>query len=121
MDRIKTLLQREITGLHQAAYILGAFSILSQLFALIRDRLLAATFGASIELDMYYSAFRLPDMLFVLLSTFVAVSVLVPLIIEKKEKKKELQRYFSSVFSFVLAISAFFFILAWICAPYFLQ
>jgi putative peptidoglycan lipid II flippase len=121
VKKIRSLLNTEIQGLHQAAYVLGAFSILSQVFALIRDRLLAATFGAGTELDIYYSAFRLPDMLFVLLSTFVAVSVLVPLIVEKQENKKELQRYFNSVFTFVMLIAAVFFALAWVFAPYFLK
>ena len=121
VKQIKNILRSEINGLHQAAYVLGAFSILSQVFALIRDRLLAGTFGAGTELDVYYSAFRLPDMLFVLLSTFVAVSVLVPLIVEKQENKKELQKYFNSVFSFVVVVAILFFSLAWIFAPYFLS
>lgn len=121
VKKLKSVLQTEIKGLHQAAYVLGAFSILSQLFALIRDRLLASTFGAGVELDIYYSAFRLPDMLFVLLSTFVAVSVLVPLIVEKREDGAELKRYFNSVFTFVTLVSLAFFSLAWIFAPYFLQ
>lgn len=121
VKRIKNVLGTEIKGLHQAAYVLGAFSILSQVFALIRDRLLAATFGASVELDVYYSAFRLPDMLFVLLSTFVAVSVLVPLIVDKQDKPKELARYFNSVFTFVSTIALAFFALAWIYAPHFLR
>jgi putative peptidoglycan lipid II flippase len=121
VKHIKTLLQTEIRGLHQAAYVLGAFSILSQVFALVRDRLLASTFGAGIELDVYYSAFRLPDMLFVLLSTFVAVSVLVPIIVEKQGDKGDLRRYFDSVFSFVMLVAITFFVLAWVFTPHFLK
>ncbi len=121
VKKIRNLLNTEIQGLHQAAYVLGAFSILSQVFALVRDRMLAATFGAGTELDVYYSAFRLPDMLFVLLSTFVAVSVLVPLILEKQENAKEMKRYFNSIFTFVMLIAVTFFAVAWICAPYFLK
>lgn len=121
VQKIKNIFQTEIQGLHQAAYVLGAFSILSQVFALIRDRLLAGTFGAGIELDMYYSAFRLPDVLFVLLVTMTSVSVLIPFIVEKKKDKKEIQRYFNSIFTFVSIISGILFIVAWITAPYFLK
>ncbi len=121
VSKIRSLFQNEIQGLHQAAYVLGAFSILSQLFALIRDRLLASTFGAGTELDIYYSAFRLPDMLFVLLSTFVAVSVLVPIVVEKIGNKREMSRYFDSVFTFVSLIAMAFFAIAWFAAPYFLE
>lgn len=121
VKKIKTIFQTQIKGLHQAAYVLGAFAILSQIFALIRDRLLASTFGAGSQLDMYYASFRLPDILFVLLSAFFSVSVLVPLIIDKQENKKELNKYFNSIFSFVFLISVLFFILSWFLAPFFLK
>ena len=121
MDKIKNILQSQIKGLHQAAYLLALFAILSQVFALLRDRLLAATFGAGTQLDIYYAAFRLPDLMFVLLITFFSVSVLVPLIVERLDNKKELERYFNSVFSFVFIISIFVFIFAWYLTPYFLK
>lgn len=119
--KIKKLFQSQIQGLHQAAYVLGVFAILSQLFALIRDRLLASTFGAGSELDLYYSAFRLPDILFVVLSTFVAVSIYIPIIVEKQKDKKELHRFFNSVFSFFMLVAAVAFSLCWIFAPSFLK
>src|SRR3989338_2879304 len=66
------LLGREISGLHEAAYLLAFFTFLSQLLGLVRDRLLASTFGASAALDAYYAAFRLPDLiLMVIVSALV--------------------------------------------------
>jgi putative peptidoglycan lipid II flippase len=121
MDRIKKIVQSQIQGLHQAAYLLGLFAILSQVFALIRDRLLASTFGAGLELDMYYAAFRLPDIIFVLLVTFFSVSVLVPLVVERLDNKKELERYFNSLFTFVCICTVFVFIGAWYFTPFFLS
>ena len=50
--------------MHQAAYVLAAFALLSQSLALVRDRLFAAQFGAGHTLDVYYAAFRIPDLLF---------------------------------------------------------
>ncbi len=50
-----------------AAIIIGAASLLSRLLGLLRDRVLAGEFGAGAELDMYYAAFRIPDMIFNLL------------------------------------------------------
>lgn len=75
------LLHGEISGLHEAAYLIGAASIGSQLLALLRDRLLAQTFGASRELDLYYSAFRVPDLVFATIASFVSVSVLIPFLV----------------------------------------
>lgn len=64
VSRIFSYLHREVSGVHNAAYLLGIFAFLSQLLALVRDRLLAHSFGAGTLLDTYYGAFRVPDLLF---------------------------------------------------------
>ena len=74
------LLQREWSGLHQAALLLAGASLLSQFLGLLRDRLLAGTFGAGRELDIYYAAFRIPDLLYVTVASFVSVTVLIPVL-----------------------------------------
>lgn len=80
MQRIFRFVEGEIRGLHQAAYLLGFFTLLSTLLALFRDRLLASTFGASELLDIYYAAFRIPDIMFVSLASLVSVFILVPIL-----------------------------------------
>ncbi|MBU2036834.1 murein biosynthesis integral membrane protein MurJ [Patescibacteria group bacterium] len=55
---------RTITG---AAMILAIASIVSRLLGLLRDRLLAGSFGAGDTLDIYYAAFRVPDLVYNLL------------------------------------------------------
>ncbi len=50
-----------VTG---GAIIIAIFSILAKLLGLLRDRLLAANFGAGDILDAYYAAFKLPDLIF---------------------------------------------------------
>ena len=92
------LIEKEISGLHEAAYLLAFSAILSQLLALVRDRLLAASFGAGHELDMYYAAFRIPDLIFASISTIVSISVLVPFLIEKMQKGDG-KRFIDSTFS----------------------
>lgn len=57
----KKLWQGETDGLTAAAFIIGAASIASRVVGIVRDRTLAATFGAGDMLDAYYAAFRLPD------------------------------------------------------------
>ncbi|MCA9365761.1 hypothetical protein KC723_02610 [Candidatus Kaiserbacteria bacterium] len=56
------------------------FAFGSQMLALIRDRMLAHTFGAGAELDLYYAAFRIPDLLFVLFASVLSVYVLLPFV-----------------------------------------
>lgn len=71
-------LSQEVRGLHAAAYILAGSALLSSLLALARDRLLAHQFGAGTTLDIYYAAFRVPDLIFVALGALVSVYVLIP-------------------------------------------
>ncbi len=83
VGRLLSLIDREIRGLHEAAYVLAAFTLLSQLLALFRDRTFAHLFGAGTTLDVYFAAFRIPDLVFALLTLFVSSFALVPLISSK--------------------------------------
>jgi len=67
-----------IRGLHQAAYLLAALTLASQALALLRDRTFAHTFGAGQTLDLYYAAFRVPDLVFALVASLVSAYVLIP-------------------------------------------
>ncbi|MCA9355144.1 hypothetical protein KC865_01150 [Candidatus Kaiserbacteria bacterium] len=80
VKRVFNFVYREVRGLHQAAYILALFAFGSQILAIVRDRLLAHTFGAGIELDLYYAAFRIPDLLFVLFASVLSIYVLLPFV-----------------------------------------
>lgn len=70
----------QIRGMHQAAYLLALAALLSQLLALLRDRLLAGTFGAGPELDLYYAAFRVPDLLFATVASLLSLYALLPIL-----------------------------------------
>lgn len=67
-----------VRGLHQAAYLLAALTLASQILALLRDRTFAHTFGAGETLDLYYAAFRVPDLVFALVASLVSAYVLIP-------------------------------------------
>ncbi|MDO8581339.1 MAG: murein biosynthesis integral membrane protein MurJ [bacterium] len=64
---VRRLLNGEIKSLPAAAMILAAASLVSRVVGVLRDRILAGEFGAGEKLDIYYAAFRLPDLLFQLL------------------------------------------------------
>ncbi len=109
-------INKEIGGIHQAAYLLGFFAFLSQVLALVRDRLLAYFFGASHTLDLYYASFRIPDFLFASIASVVSISVLIPFLMEKldaseEEGKKFIDDVFSIFFLFIGVVSAVVFFL----------
>ncbi len=101
------LLQREISGLHEAAFLLGVFAFLAKVIALVRDRFLTNLFGAGAELDVYYAAFRIPDFIYASIASLVASAVLIPFIVKSMERGGDVRGFFNSVFTvFVGAIMA---------------
>jgi putative peptidoglycan lipid II flippase len=79
---------------------LAVFAFLSLILALVRDKLLAFTFGAGHSLDIYYAAFRIPDLIFATVGSLVSASILLPYFIERFESSQEKGTSFSdSVFS----------------------
>ncbi len=100
VKRILLFVGKEISGLHEAAYLLALSSIASLVFALVRDRLLAHMLGAGPQLDVYYAAFRVPDFIFVAVASLVSTSILVPFLIESRQKgESELKETIQSLFS----------------------
>ncbi len=106
VGRVMNLVYKEVRGLHQAAYVLGVFAFGSQILALVRDRLLAHQFGAGLELDIYYAAFRIPDLLYVLFASTLSVYVLVPFVAERmrNENDAEARALLSQMFTLFLAV-----------------
>lgn len=119
VGRFLRYLEREVGGLHEAAYLLAFFTFLSQIVGLVRDRLFAHEFGAGAVLDVYYAAFRIPDILFVSIASMVSISVLVPLLIEaEKEGSKKHQRQFvDSIFTFFGIMIVSISVLVFFCVP----
>ena len=118
--RVLNVFYKEIRSLHQAAYVLALFTFGSQLLALVRDRLLAHQFGAGAELDIYYAAFRIPDILYVLFASTLSVYVLIPFVADRMDGKKNRQarEVLSQVYTLFLAIYSLLALLVWVIAPY---
>ncbi len=112
-------LSSEARTLERAVSILAASALISSFLALFRDRLLAHTFGAGTELDIYYAAFRIPDLLFVMFGTLVSVYILIPEF--TRRTGEEQKRYIDTIvagFSLLAVIASS---LAAFFAPYILE
>jgi len=122
VKKVFELVYKEVRGLHQAAYVLGLFAFGSQLLALVRDRLLAHQFGAGIELDLYYAAFRIPDLMYVLFASTLSVYVLIPFVAKRivGEDSTQAQALLSQIFSAFLVIYTLLAFIVWAGAPFLL-
>ncbi|MBI2100066.1 MAG: hypothetical protein HYT48_01860 [Candidatus Vogelbacteria bacterium] len=99
-------LHQETNSLHQTALLLALATLASQVLSLIQYRLLAATFGAGRELDIFYAAFRIPDLIYVSVASFVSISVLIPVIIKKlnNDSTRDAQIFLNTIFTAFCAV-----------------
>ncbi len=77
----------ETDGLTAAALIVGASGLASRVLGVVRDRVLAGTFGAGDVLDAYYAAFRLPDTIYNLVILGALTAGFIPIFTEYLERK----------------------------------
>lgn len=102
VGRILRRLEAPARGLHEAAYVLAALTLASQGLALLRDRLFASSFGAGETLDLYYAAFRIPDLVFALIASLVSAYVLIPRI--AGASREDAKRLIDETASFLLLV-----------------
>jgi putative peptidoglycan lipid II flippase len=117
--RFSQIVTGEIRGMHNAAYLLGGFTLLSSLLAFMRDRILAHTFGAGLSLDIYNAAFRLPDLIFVTVASLVSAYVLIPEFTRRQGKERVL--YMETITAWFFILIALVGIIAFVLAPWILK
>jgi len=101
MEKIFKFFGKEYVNINQAAILLGLFAFFSQVLGLIRDRLLAHFIGPGLDLDVYYTAFRIPDFIFISVASLASITVLIPFLAPKIQNKvvtKEAERFLNNIF-----------------------
>lgn len=111
LDRILKHKSKNIT---RAAIILSFSAFLSHALALVRDRLLAGTFGAGEVLDLYFAAFRVPDLIQAVFISGGLTAVFLPVFSKEYKKNKEEAFLFANnlinfTFVFLILLSTVFF------------
>ena len=88
------------------ALIVAFFGILSRILGLVRDRILASHYGAGDVLDIYYAAFRLPDLIFELLVVGALGAAFIPVFSKLIAHKriKQAQKTVSGVFIIIVGV-----------------
>lgn len=82
-------LNKTTNSASSAALLLGVFSLISRLSGLVRTAILAPIFGATILLDIYNAAFRIPDLVYNLLLGGAISVAFIPVFINYVAKDKE--------------------------------
>lgn len=128
----KNIFKKRTKGIVAAAILVGVFSLFSRVLGIIRDRILAGEFGAGQILDAYYSAFRIPDLIYNLLILGALSAGFIPIfsgMIKKmrcddnfyfcysKSENKEAWNLVSNILNLLIIVLLFFSILGLIFSP----
>lgn len=102
-----------------AAFILVVSALVSRVLGLVRDRLMAGSFGAGQELDIYFAAFRIPDVIYGLFITGGVAAVFLPVFSSYMEKnKEEASEFVSSLLVSLLVFLSFMSLILAVVAPW---
>ncbi len=116
---IAKVLSKEYVNVNSAALFLGATSLLSMFISLLREKLIVSALGRSLELDLYYASFKLPDLLYSFAIAFVSAFVIIPLLSKKENKEAEL--FIDSLLRAFLISALFLSFLAYLLTPFYLE
>lgn len=121
-DKILNIQSRTITS---AAIVLALASLVSRLLGLVRDRMLAGNFGAGDTLDIYYAAFRVPDLVYNLLIMGALSAGFIPVFVslwkDSSTGNKEAWKFVNSLLNILLIALLVVGVLLFIFAPYLMR
>jgi len=86
---ILKFLSQKYSSITSAAVVIAAAGLLSRVLGIVRDRVLAGQFGAGNELDIYYAAFRIPDLLITLIALGALSAGFIPVFISLIKNEQE--------------------------------
>lgn len=119
---IKNFFNTQTKSISSASLILAVSYFGSAFLGLIRDRLLAGTFGAGNELDIYYAAFTIPDFIALILIFGAISAAVIPIFSSYLLKsKEEAFKYASLVLNVFLGFLVLVCIALIIFTPYFVS
>lgn len=123
MKRVLSMFYNRTSGINEAAFLLGIFTLLSQILGLLRDRIFASTIGPGPVLDAYYASFKIPDFLYVSLASLASVTVILPMLSQKFKNGEDEHRaaayhFFNQIFTVFSVTLVFVSIILFIAMPW---
>jgi len=119
---IQKFLNSQAKSISSASIILALSYTGSAFLGLFRDRLLAGTFGAGSELDVYYAAFTVPDFVALILIFGAISAAVIPIFSSYLIKSKEEAFRYASVFlNIFLGFLILICVVLMIFTPYFIS
>jgi putative peptidoglycan lipid II flippase len=109
LKKTKDFIFAQQTSMISSTLILAWMMILSRISGFLRYRILVGIFTKE-ELDIFFAAFRIPDLVFEILINGALSTTFIPFFIEYQKKSKEQNTIISSIIN-VVSLALFIFIL----------
>jgi putative peptidoglycan lipid II flippase len=120
----KILSSKPMESVAVAGIVLTLAQIVSNIMGLFRDRFLASTFGAGDTLDIYYAAFRFPDLIYNLLILGALSAAFIPVftgLINDDKNKEEAWKLASDMMNLAIFAIIIFSTILVIFAPWLMK
>lgn len=98
-----------------AALLLGISALISRVFGLVRQGLIAGYFGRTVEADIYFAAFRIPDFIYNILIAGGVVVAFLPLFSQEWQKDRESAWQMTNY-----VLNGFLFLIIFLCLLFFI-
>lgn len=110
-------------SINSAAFVIATAGILSRVLGLVRDRILAANFGAGDTLDIYYASFRVPDLIYNLLILGALSAAFIPVFtgLLAHEKKEEAWKLANGLLALAFLVLFFISLILAIFTPFLMK
>ena len=110
MKKLGIFIRKYEKNIAGASIIILILSFLTKLLGFIKIRLIATTYGASRELDIFWASFVIPDLVFMLLIGGSLNAALIPTFVKLNKKNPKQGR---QVFNIVLTFTTLFWLISW--------
>src|SRR3989339_285184 len=111
LSQTKGFIFKQQTSILSSTMILAGMMVLSRIAGFLRYRILGGYFHPE-ELDIFYAAFRIPDLVFEILINGALSTTFIPFFIEYQKRKTEQSNIISSIINTVsLALLVFIIVL----------
>lgn len=102
-DKTKSLIFLQQKSIFSSALIISLMIVLSSFIGFLRYRVLSNYYPKE-ELDLFFAAFRIPDLIFEILITGAFSSAFIPIFIKYKNSFEQLSINISSIFNLIILI-----------------
>lgn len=105
-SKTKEIIFREQSGIFSSTLLIAGMMIVSRFAGFIRYRILSGYFTKE-ELDIYFAAFRIPDLVFEILINGALSTTFIPFFVEYQRRSKYKNTIISSVINAFILLLAF--------------